>query len=162
MPATASKVNRRKPPGPEKPVRAAGIREWIKQFLTLKAEVETLEQRRNDLKERCRSVVNEQGAEDDKGSLFLEFDPPIKVGAVTCTGIKNERRITTVIDEESATEFFERLGLLKKVQTTVVVLDQDKIMALLYKGEITEADLDKHVFQKNETWAFKPLTTGAR
>lgn len=155
MSTAAQKVARRKP----QPGRAiGGIREWVSQFLSLKQEITTLSARQNDLKKRCMSEVEKTGYTDEKGNQYLEFPEPVESGGVSCTGIKRERRVSTVLDEESAEAFLKRKRLLEKCQTTITVLDEDKILQLLYEGKISQADLDTHVFKQKVNWAFIPLT----
>ena len=163
-PATAKVTRRAKPSGPERPQRVGGIRAWVAQFLTLKDEIAVLSDRSADLRKRVMTEVEKSGLVDDKGSQFLEFDPPVDFGdpGQVCTGVKREKRTAVVLDTESAETFLQRKGLLEECQTTIVVLDEDKIYGLIGAGKISERDADRHLFKKNVSWAFKPLTAKKR
>src|SRR4051794_23339434 len=101
-PATTAVTRRRKPDAPERPQRVGGIRSWVRQFLTHKNQTAVQSERQKSVRDRCMTEAEENVAADDKGTHFLEFDPPVDYGdpGEVCIGIKRERRVATVLDAD--------------------------------------------------------------
>jgi hypothetical protein len=98
-------------------------------------------------------ALEEQGTTDDKGSQWLRFpDDPVE-GRIK--GVKRERRVSRSLDSEAAEAYLRERKIYDDCTETIVVLSEEKILDKNFKGEITDADLDK-LYVVKETWALVP------
>lgn len=125
------------------------------QWQTLTDEKKQLEPRVAKLRKQLMEHNTAHGEPDDKGHIWLHFDPPISVGGRTYRGIKNEMRQSTVLDEDKAEEVLSAKGLLDRAVKTIKVLDQDEIYLLFQEGELSEEEID-NMFTTTTSYAFKP------
>lgn len=95
-----------------------------------------------------KAIVETSGYTDANGHIWLDLDTP--VGEVA--QLQMQRKVSTTLDEERATTLLKAKGIYAQCTTTVVVLDQDEIMAAHYRGELTEAELDS-LFTKSVNFA---------
>ena len=92
----------------------------------------------------------------ETGSYFLEFPTPVEAGAYgKVDGVTAQASIKRVMDEESAISFFTLKSLLPEVQTTITVLDEDKVNAQVLLGKITEEEYDA-LYSTTTTYSFIP------
>ena len=130
------------------------IKRDVIQFEGLREQMELLEKRQNEIKGRLKGVIEELGEEDDKGNLILPFDDDF-AEQYHVSSLMNQRRVTQKLDETKAEKILDKHGLLADCQTTVVTLDQDKIMAQYFEGNLTEDEVDAMITKK-VTFAFCP------
>ena len=123
----------------------------FRQFVWLKREVESLGSVQSGLKSDLLQALEALGEEDDKGHLWFEFPSPVEGYAA----MQRQRRVSQKLDEEAAEEILTAKGLTDRCYKTVRVLDEDEVMALLYEGVLTEADVDQ-MFPKTISYAFVP------
>lgn len=132
-------------------------------FLTLKSQLEQAEEHLDGLKGDLSADVEELGYKDDKGHYWLELDAPIEapvfdgdtVKKEKFSKVKKQRSVTTRLDPAKAEAILAKKGILKKCQTTIVVLDEDAIQKAYFKGEITKAELGQ-IFPQTISWSFRP------
>lgn len=124
----------------------------VQQYEEAKNVEKSTKTRIAQLRERIVAYVSSAGTPDDAGHVWLDL--PESVGAKD--RIKYERRVSQHLDEPAAIKFLKRKKLLEECQTTIVVLDESKILAQYHEGNITEEELDK-LYTKGETWALKIL-----
>lgn len=120
----------------------------VREYLKVKATLEQMESRQRELREKLFEKIDEEGFEDDKGNVLLEFDGEID-GVVR---LEKARRVTRKIDELKAEEIIEATGIGEEVYKTIRVIDEDALMAMLYKDKITEEQLDE-MFPAKIVWA---------
>lgn len=154
MPATPTKTISRRRPGRPRRVKV-DVRQAVRSWLLASDAVERFSA---DVQEHRKAIMDEleaSGEVDSKGNQWMHFpDDPIE-GRIK--GIKRERRVSRRLDEEKAREFLEAKGLLKECEETIVVLSEERLLALNFgaKAKITDAELeDLYVVQ--ETYAFCP------
>ena len=70
-------------------------------------------------------------------------------------GIERRKRTSNVLDEDAALKLIERKGLTATCTTTVVVVDEDAILAANYAGTITDKELAA-LYSEKSTFAFYP------
>lgn len=140
----------------ERPIKVDSIVAKFRQWATIKHETAALTTRQNHLRDEISAYVDKHGVKDNRGSLFLDLDTPVEVGDQVFRQIKRERRVSTSFDEEAAEALLESKGLLAEAQTTITVLDQDKVYVLNQEGKITDEEIDS-LFVQRESWAFKPI-----
>jgi hypothetical protein len=126
------------------------IRTATRQWLLASDAVERFSKDVSTHRGMLMEALVDQGTVDDKGSFWVRFpDDPVE-GRVK--GMKRERRVSRVLNQEAAEEYLREKGLYKACTETVVMLSEEKILDKNFKGEISDADLDK-LYDVKETWA---------
>lgn len=131
--------------------REAQVKEWV----LLKRRIDTETKRLNQIRDHLMSVAAAEGEEDEKGSLFLAFDP-VTAGGQTYSTIKRERRVSVSLLSDKVETLADKKDLRDRLYKMVPVLDQDELYVLNQEGKITDRELDS-LFEEKETWAFKVL-----
>jgi hypothetical protein len=116
-----------------------------KQYIALKEQIKFLTERQTEIKKRLNEAVQEAGEVDGRGHITLELDEDIKV--------TNQRRESRSLNEDFAVSLLKERGIYNECIKTVEVLQEDAIMAAVYKGQITEAEVDD-MFPTKVTYAF--------
>lgn len=124
------------------------IRREVKQYVSLKDEVTSLESRINVLKKRLFTYAEDLGDTNEKGSLVL----PLQDEESGIKAVVKQRRVSKVFDEDTANNLLQERGLFESCTKTVTVLDQDAVMAAYYDGKLTDDDIDT-MFPEKVTWA---------
>lgn len=124
----------------------------VKEFLYIKKNIDQLDTRAKELRDKLFSHLDEDGYEDDKGNVQLELDSDVD-GVVR---LEKQRRVTRKLNEPKADEILTELGLKDEIFVMTPVLDEDKLMAAFYEGKITEEQLDD-MFPANVVWALRTL-----
>jgi Mg/Co/Ni transporter MgtE len=119
-----------------------------KEYAHTKKQIELLEKRQKELREKLFSHIDEGGEQDDKGNLVLELPEDVE-GFVAVT---KQRRVTRKIDEDVAFDIIEEKGLRDKLIKIVEVVDEDALMAALYNDELTEEEIDE-MYPQTVVWA---------
>ena len=125
------------------------IKSNLRQYLSLKKEVEVLTKRQDELKSRLKSTVEASGETDDRGHVTLKVDDEI-TGEVTLT---QQRRVSKTLDMDIAEALLKERGIYDKCVKMIPVLQEDAIMSCVYTDELSEADIDK-MFPSKITYAF--------
>jgi hypothetical protein len=124
------------------------IRKEVQQYVFLKEEVTAIEARVGTLRKRILAVVQEIGEENEKGSLVL----PINDNVSNTANVVKQRRVSKAFDEDKANDLLKEKGLFETVTKTIIVLDQDAVMAAYYDGKLTDEDIET-MFPEKVTWA---------
>jgi hypothetical protein len=124
------------------------IKKEIQQYVVLKDEVSNLETRVGQIKKRIITAIEELGEANEKGSLVLAVDDE-KSGTAS---IIKQRRVSKVFDEDTANKILKDKDLFDSCTQTVVVLDQDAVMAAYYTGSLTDEDIEL-MFPEKVSWA---------
>lgn len=140
--------------------RTTGLAEKVRQFLSLKGQAQTLDERLGTLKKELSGEVESHGYEDDKGSFWLDLPEAITVDGETYDKLKREKRTGFVMDEDAANAILKKRKLFKPVEEggclrTIVVLDEAEIRTQHFKGVLTDDDIDA-IFKARVTWSFLP------
>jgi hypothetical protein len=115
-----------------------------KQYKSLKDQIKFLTDRLGEVKERLNGAVKELGEVDGRGHITLELDDDIKV--------TNQRKVTKVLDNDTAMKILTDKNLLDDCAPLVRQVDQDAVMAAVYKGQLTEDEVDS-MFPAKVTYA---------
>lgn len=124
------------------------IKKEIQQYVVLKDEVSNLETRVGQIKKRIITAIEELGEANEKGSLVLAINDE-KSGT---TSIVKQRRVSKVFDEDTANKILKEKELFDSCTQTIVVLDQDAVMAAYYTGKLTDEDIES-MFPEKVSWA---------
>ena len=125
------------------------LRTSLRQYLSLKGEVELLTNRVNTLKTRLTEHVESNGETTEKGHLTLTVEDPIK-GEITLT---KQRKVFKNLDITVAEKLLEERGIKEQCIRMIPTLDESAIMAAFYEGKLSEADIDS-MFPEKITYAF--------
>jgi hypothetical protein len=125
------------------------LRTSLRQYLSLKGEVELLTNRVNTLKTRLTEHVESNGETTEKGHLTLTVEDPIK-GEITLT---KQRKVFKNLDITVAEKLLEERGIKEQCIKMIPTLDESAIMAAFYEGKLSEADIDS-MFPEKITYAF--------
>jgi hypothetical protein len=125
------------------------IKSNLRQYLSLKKEVEVLTKRQDELKSRLKSTVEASGETDDRGHVTLKVDDEI-TGEVTLT---QQRRVSKTLDMDIAEAILKERGIYDKCVKMIPVLQEDAIMSCVYTDELSEADIDR-MFPSKISYAF--------
>ena len=123
-----------------------------KEYIYVKKQMEYLTAKQKELREQLFAKIDELGEIDSKGSINLFLDAAIE-GIVT---LQKQRKVSRKINEEVADQIIVENGLQDKLYKTVVVVDEDAVMAALYSDELTEDEIDR-MFPETVTWALQTL-----
>jgi hypothetical protein len=119
-----------------------------KKYSFLKSQLDYLEKEQKELRLQLFEVLDLEGIEDDKGNIILELPEEVDgYNAVT-----KQRRVTRKIDEDKASEIITAKGLEDSLYKTVIVVDEDALMAALYEDVLTEEEIDE-MYPQSITWA---------
>jgi hypothetical protein len=124
----------------------------FREFLGLKKQVDDLTKRQNVLKPELMEYTEEFGEEDDKGHLYVHFDPPVD----GYSSMQRQRRVSFGYDEDAAKQILKDKGIYEDCIVMRPVIDEERIMGFLSDGTLTEEDIDAIRPQKI-TWAFVPV-----
>lgn len=124
----------------------------ISEYIKVKANLDMLEKRHSELKEKMFAAIESGGFEDDKGNLQLELENPID-GVYR---LEKQRRTKRKLDELRAESLLEELGLAGEVYEMKPVLNEDALMAAFYEEKITEEQLEE-IFPLQVIWALRTI-----
>jgi hypothetical protein len=124
----------------------------IREYVYVKKNIDAMDARAKELREKLFAHLDEDGFEDDKGNIQLELATDID-GIVR---IEKQRRVTRKLNEPKADEVLSELGIKDEIFVMTPVLDEDKLLAAFYEGKITEEQLDD-MFPANVVWALRTL-----
>jgi len=120
------------------------LRTSLRQYLSLKGEVELLTNRVNTLKTRLTEHVESNGETTEKGHLTLTVEDPIK-GEITLT---KQRKVFKNLDITVAEKLLEERGIKEQCIKMIPTLDESAIMAAFYECSqrklLTPSSLKKH------------------
>lgn len=96
------------------------------------------------------------GEEDERGSRWWKFNPPVNSydGRKVYTSIKRERRVSRSLDTDRAEIWLRANKLYDSCVTLEPVFDEDLMLALNFNDMIPDDVLDSF-YDENVTWAFK-------
>jgi hypothetical protein len=123
----------------------------FREFISYKRRIDDLTKSQNDLKAELNEYVEENGEEDDKGHLWVTL--PEEVDGYV--GMQRQRRVSQSLDMDAAIVLLTKKGLAQQCIKSIPTIDEDEVMACLYDGKLTEAEVDA-MYPKKITWAFIP------
>lgn len=119
-----------------------------KEYAHAKKQIEALEKRQKELREKLFAHIDENGEQDSKGNLVLELPEDFE----EFTTVTKQRRVSRKIDEDVAFDIIDEKGLRDKLIKIVEVIDEDALMAALYTDELTEEEIDE-MYPQTVVWA---------
>lgn len=120
-----------------------------KKYLTFRKGRESFQKNEDTMKKALMEDLASQGEVDDKGHRYFYF--PEEVDGVF--GLKRERRVSQILNEDAAMDLIERYGLQEVCIEHVPVLNEDALLAEAYKGTISDAEMQS-LYETKESFAF--------
>lgn len=124
----------------------------VKEYVFVKKNIDQLDARSKELRDKLFAHLDEGGYEDDRGNVQLELEADVD-GVIR---LEKQRRVTRKLNEPKADEILTELGLKDDIYVMTPVLDEDKLMAAFYEGKLTEEQLDD-MFPTTVVWALRTL-----
>lgn len=118
------------------------------QYLSYRHGRESLQKQEDTVKKDLMAGLAEHGQPDDHGHRFYYF--PSGIGEVQ--GVKRERRVSQVMDEDVAMNLVEKYGLQDSCLETITVLNEEGLLAANFKGTISDEEMQE-VYSQKETFA---------
>lgn len=128
------------------------VNSQAREYIYVKKQLDYLTTKQKELRDQLFAHLDEEGDVDSKGSLTIDLAAEVE-GFVA---IKKERRVSRKIDEEVAEVVIAKNGLENTLYKTIRVIDEDALMAALYSGDLTEAEVDA-MYPEIVTWALKTV-----
>lgn len=124
----------------------------VREYVHIKKNIDALESRSKELRDQLFVRLDNEGYEDDKGNYQFELESEVD-GVVR---LEKQRRVTRKLNEPKADMILTELGIKDDIFVMTPVLDEDKLMAAFYEGQITEEQLDE-MFPASVVWALRTL-----
>lgn len=138
------------------------LRRMVTEWLGLDYTAAQWAERANELKLLMRdTLLPEQGDTDDDGHTWVMFDEDIEdpSGKGSVTAIKREYRKIKRLNAERTEAFLRRKKLWDDCTETVVVINEDAVLAKAFDKTISERDLNS-LYDVTESYAFVPQRRG--
>lgn len=129
---------------PEKPADEY-IKRLVQEHKNSKLFMEKEEKRLGQIKKELSLYVDTYGIVDDKGHRWVTIDD---------VEIKRERRVSRSFNTVAARQWAEENGYWDEVSETIVVLSEDKMLALAWSNKDL-APIVQAFYEEKENWAFK-------
>lgn len=123
----------------------------FREFISYKTRVDEFTKKQNEIKTELNEYVEEHGEVDDKGHLWVTLPEEVD-GYVS---MQRQRRVSQSLDIDTAIVLLTKKGLSQQCIKSIPTIDEDEVMACLYDGKLTEAEVDA-MYPKKITWAFIP------
>lgn len=133
-------------PRVQAPVR---LTEHVEEYLQNRSMRERSAYHEDRIKRDLLQVLEAAGEPVDKHKKTLDLDRPLgftqyKAGKPVqkkVTGIERRERVTKSLDEEKTLALLKVKGLLDECTTTIVVINEDAILAANYDERVTDEEL---------------------
>jgi hypothetical protein len=132
-------------PDPQDP----GFMPKVAEFISLRSRIDDMSKQRDSIKADLAELVDTVGEPDEKGNLWLRL--PHEVDGFT--SLQRQRKVSQSLDEDEASSILLSKGLTERCYKMVPMLDEAEVMACLYEGLLTEAEIDE-MFPKKVSYAF--------
>lgn len=135
----------------------------VEEYLQNRSMRERSEYHEGRLKKDLMAVLEAAGEQTSDTTQAITLSEPIpfvsyKGGKPTekkVVGIERRKRTGNALQEDRALKLLERKKLMATCTTTVVVVDEDAILAANYAGTITDKELAS-LYEESTTYAFYP------
>lgn len=128
----------------------------VREYLSNRLLRERAQKVEDDLKKTLMSHLVDAGEDHEGGHKVIMLAEPLPYGDKKILGIKRQRRCSTSLNPDKAMKYLEKKGLLDECTTSIVVLNEDALLAANFDGRIPDKDL-KSLYDDSETFAFTLL-----
>lgn len=135
----------------------------VEEYLLNRSMRERSEYHEGRLKKDLLGILEVAGEQRSATSQALDLPEPVafvsykdgKPVEKKITGIERRKRTSNVMDETQTLALLARKNLLATCTTTIVVVDEDAVLAANYAGAITDKELAA-LYEEKTTFAFYP------
>jgi len=127
----------------------SSIFDMARQYLQFRKGREGLQKNEDVIKKSIMESLTNEGSPDDKGNRFYYFPESLD----DVQGVKRERRISQVMDEDAALELVAKYGLESSCLETITVLNEDGLLAANFEGKIPDSEMSA-LYTERESFAF--------
>lgn len=120
--------------------------QWVERYIDTKRISDDSASRLKAQRDDIINYVAANGIEDDKGHMLIHI-PGVAL-------VKRERRASRVLDADFAEEWLKKRKLWLKASTTITVLDEDALLAMIY-DETVPPDIADKMYSEKESFALK-------
>lgn len=120
----------------------------VREYVKVKATLEFMDSRREELRKKIFTHLEQEGFEDTDGNMLVDFESPID----GISRVEKSRRNSRKLDEQAAEAIIAEKGLESEAYKMVRTIDEDALMAMVYEDKITEEELEL-MFPVKVTWA---------
>ena len=121
----------------------------ISQYLQFRKGREGLQKNEDVVKKSLMDYLSEEVEPDERGNRVFELPQPID----GVKGVKRERRVSQVMDENYALEIIKKYGLESTCLQTITVISEDGLLAANFAGDIPDSDIAA-LYSEKESFAF--------
>lgn len=121
----------------------------VKQYIVIKGQLELLNTRQTEIKDRLMDALEQHGETDGKGHKILDLGEDL----MGVTQLIRQRKTTKTFDMDTATSLLHEKGIYEKCIIMKPSLNEDAIMAAFYDGVLTEEEIDT-MFPSKVSYAF--------
>lgn len=133
----------------------------VKDYLLNRSMRERSAHFEDTLKKQLMLTLDEVGTPEGANKKTLPLDEPLsfveyksgKPKEKVIVGIERRERVSNVLNHDKALAFLTKKGLLESCTTTVLVLNEDAVLAANYGGQITDKELAA-LYDESSTFAF--------
>src|SRR6476646_6619288 len=146
------RLSRPKDIEPEMP----SVERTTQEYLKLRVLKENVERRVDAMKKSLMEMLSTEGipeGDEKHPHRVLTFPEELSVDSYSVRGIKNECRVTQVLDEVAALALIKEKHLESSCLETITVLVEDGLLAANFERVITDEELSA-LYSNNETHAF--------
>lgn len=121
----------------------------INQYLQFRKGREGLQKNEDIIKKSLMELLADEVDPDEKGNRVFDLPEPID----GIKGVKRERRVSQIMDENYALELIKKYGLEATCLQTITVINEDGILAANFAGDIPDDDISA-LYSEKESFAF--------
>jgi hypothetical protein len=135
----------------------------VEEYLQNRSMRERSEYHEGRIKKDLLAILEAAGEQTSETTQAIALSEPIpfihykdgKPVEKKIAGIERRKRTSNVLDDNKALALLAKKGLTATCTTTVVVVDEDAILAANYAGTITDKELAA-LYEEKSTFAFYP------
>jgi hypothetical protein len=137
------------------------LAKYVGEYLLNRSMREKSEYWEGRLKANLMEILEATGELQEGGHRQIDLDSPLpyvqykgeEPKTKSITGIQRKRREHTSLNEDRTMTMLKRKKLMEQCTTTIVVIDEDAVLAANYEGKITDKELAA-LYDKSENFAF--------
>jgi hypothetical protein len=130
----------------------SGPMSTVEQYLKYRWGREGLQTLEDSTKKELMAWLESHGENED-GHRYFHLPYPVDNGKTVVTGVKRERRSSSVMDADAAMALVEKYSLQETCVEMVPVLNEDALLAANFEGAIPDEEF-KAIYTEKETFAF--------
>lgn len=138
---------------PRRGIDYADLRGKVAQWLEFRKSEKQAKRGAEKLRDEFKGLLENHGAPDDNGSLFIELQQP--VGPIVA--LKNQKSTRPTFNEEAAVAILQKKGLYQEPYVVMTpVIDVDAIRGAVFEKLLTKSESSR-IFGTDVSFSFVAL-----